>query len=127
MYTKYKYGAAKKGLVWDLSEEAAHALFSSPCDYCGGGPLGFYRGHSYQGIDRLRNSEGYKTGNVVPCCIECNAIKSNLLTADEARAAVRAIKLLRESMRGASESPAQECLPSPDPSKSGRVRKAPSR
>lgn len=31
----------------------------------------------YSGLDRIDSSLGYTYGNVVPCCGECNGMKSN--------------------------------------------------
>jgi len=36
-------------------------------------------------IDRVDNDKGYVDGNLVLCCLQCNFIKSNLLTFDEMR------------------------------------------
>lgn len=35
------------------------------------------------GIDRIDNAKGYERQNIVPCCFECNTIKSNKKTATE--------------------------------------------
>lgn len=50
--------------------------------------------HSYTGpsVDRVDSAFGYIRGNLVPCCPECNNVKSNLLTASEM---VYIIKFLR--------------------------------
>jgi hypothetical protein len=69
-----------------------------PCAYCGKEPSNLFRrkykaddgkhGYGpemeirYSGIDRVDATKGYIHGNVVPCCWECNKIKS-ALTLDE--------------------------------------------
>ena len=37
---------------------------------------------TYNGIDRVDNALGYTTGNVVPCCKQCNHAKSDMPYAD---------------------------------------------
>jgi hypothetical protein len=66
-----------------------------PCAYCGKKPSNIYRLSyvvggkrqrytapemeiHYSGIDRVDSTKGYIHGNVVPCCGECNAMKSAL-------------------------------------------------
>lgn len=80
----YKKNAAKRrGLSWELTLEAARKLFFDNCYYCGNPPsLPFvYTGTKKpvtlirNGIDRVDNSIGYRTGNVVTCCSQCNYAK----------------------------------------------------
>jgi Domain of unknown function (DUF5664) len=82
--------AKKKGLEWTISLEEFSSLRSKPCYYCGGElPL---RG---SGLDRLDNSWGYRSGNVVPCCTSCNRVRGDYLTPEEMRVAMQAVKHLR--------------------------------
>ena len=74
---------------WTLSEIEYLDLVSDQCFYCNGPlPIG-------GGIDRLDNSKGYITGNVVPCCFRCNNLKGAELTWQETLIAVRAIQEYR--------------------------------
>lgn len=61
-------------------EEWSGFTLSQPCFYCSKPPrlfLGGVRKHPIylSGLDRIDNSLGYLTTNVVPCCIECNQSK----------------------------------------------------
>lgn len=67
------------------------ALIARPCHYCGG-PLN----ETAVGLDRMDNSKGYVLGNVVPCCKECNEIKGDTLTYDEAVVAIRTLTEYRK-------------------------------
>ena len=82
----YKRAAALKGLPFELSRELFHTLITSECHYCGSEPNNCHRPHGkdiiYQGIDRLDNSKGYTTDNVVPCCIVCNKMKKAMNVTD---------------------------------------------
>jgi hypothetical protein len=80
----YRGNAERKGLTFSLSVEEAETLFQSPCFYCGDLPSrtrtrrnrkGSY---TYNGIDRLVNTEGYVPGNVVACCSCCNLTKGSM-------------------------------------------------
>lgn len=62
----YKNRANKRNIVWNISDEKAFELFTSPCYYCGEDGLG---------IDRVNSSRGYEDDNVVPCCSICNTMK----------------------------------------------------
>lgn len=53
-----------------ITFEEYQALREMPCFYCGG-PLP-ERGH---GVDRINSAAGYVTGNVRPCCTQCNLAK----------------------------------------------------
>ena len=54
--------------IWDLNDECALTLFSSPCHYCN-------KLIGSNGIDRVDSNKCYKDGNVVPCCSACNYMK----------------------------------------------------
>lgn len=82
VFRSIKLSAKRRGYAWELSREEALALMESNCDYCGVRPGNTCRGAEfngefhYSGIDRKDNSRGYVSGNVVPCCIDCNKAKS---------------------------------------------------
>ena len=83
---RYKFGAAQRGLTWALTEAECKALFLAECHYCGAEPANQmapssgskHGGFTYNGIDRIRNDEGYTLHNVVPCCFICNRAKNTL-------------------------------------------------
>lgn len=82
----YKRAARERCLSWELSIEEVRSLFSQNCSYCGHPPSnvagGGSKGHQYNGvfvysgIDRVDNSKGYLSSNVVPSCKMCNRAKS---------------------------------------------------
>lgn len=81
MLRKYKDGAERRGLVWELSDVKFDVLVTSPCAWCGAPPGNVQRSSTgdftYSGIDRLDNSIGSIWWNVVPCCWTCNNKKSD--------------------------------------------------
>lgn len=70
-YKKYMRGAEERGLSFSLTEQEFMSFWQKECHYCGTTPETI-------GIDRIRNEEGYSTGNVVACCKDCNFLKHNL-------------------------------------------------
>lgn len=81
-----KGNAKPRFLEWDLSDDEAISLMGKDCYYCGCHPSNISRSSSgnyfYSGIDRVDNTKGYVTGNVVPCCGQCNYSKSDLSVGD---------------------------------------------
>lgn len=74
----YKYKDKEKGLGNDLTEAFVTALMVLPCSYCAT--------TKYQrGLDRLDNSLGHLQDNVVPCCQECNRVRSDVFTPEQMR------------------------------------------
>jgi hypothetical protein len=77
----YKRNAKTRGHEWNLTREAAVALMTSPCVYCGSKPANTVTTDRmkmpYQGIDRFDNNVGYQTDNVVPCCWICQRMKTD--------------------------------------------------
>ena len=82
-----RYKAKHKRLDWDLDVASWYKLVKSDCYLCGSKPGNVFTVHHenrtingltfvYQGLDRIDNSKGYVIGNVAPCCIKCNSIKS---------------------------------------------------
>jgi len=80
----YKRKAKQRGLLFELSLDDCLELFQGKCFYCGTEPRSvakskvFYGEYKYNGIDRLKNTEGYKKNNVVSCCMLCNLKKGTL-------------------------------------------------
>lgn len=78
----YRRHAARRGLVWELSEAEFAALLLAVCHYCGAPPTNHYRGKAdanivYSGLDRADNDAGYTVTNTVSCCAACNLFKRN--------------------------------------------------
>lgn len=67
-------GQAKaKGIPWELQEEHAQKMMTSPCVYCA-----YVTEEHVNGIDRMDNNKGYTENNCVSCCKYCNFIKKAL-------------------------------------------------
>lgn len=81
LVARYRTDAAKRGLVFGLSEGEFLEVVSQPCFYCDAAPSriigGRYNGAiTCSGIDRVDNDVGYTLENCVPCCTKCNSIKN---------------------------------------------------
>lgn len=77
----YRRAAAERGFDWDLTDLQFDCLTLGNCFYCGIEP---YRARTtsskngsfiYNGIDRIDNTKGYISDNVVSCCKVCNRAK----------------------------------------------------
>lgn len=83
LYT-YKYNANKRNIEFDLTNDQFELLIFSDCKYCGMPPNNLSKNRYgngdviYNGVDRMNNSIGYKEGNCVSCCKNCNRAKSNM-------------------------------------------------
>lgn len=84
LFGRYSRDAARRKLEFSLSKEQFKKLTQDNCHYCDEPPTrkhgsrrsnGYY---VYNGIDRVDNSVGYITSNVVSCCFRCNKGKSTL-------------------------------------------------
>ena len=85
LFASYKSSAAQRGLSWELTKEECLSLYQSPCYYCGAlpncvtYPSTTDKKHGgafiFNGIDRVDNSLGYTSENVVTCCKDCNYAK----------------------------------------------------
>ena len=78
----YKLSAKNRGCEFSLSRDEFFSLTQQDCYYCGEIPLRTYRctkgtngSFKGNGVDRVDNSIGYISGNVVPCCEMCNRKK----------------------------------------------------
>jgi hypothetical protein len=84
----YKNNAAKRKLLFKLSDKEFENFISDNCYYCGSSPkLTKFTSSAhnrrdkeiaYNGIDRINNSIGYTSDNCVTCCTICNGAKSDL-------------------------------------------------
>lgn len=75
IYDRYKKGAAKREMVFDLSFSDFMELWQKPCTYCG-------QDIQTIGIDRQDSAIGYTVSNVVPCCTVCNLSKRAMSAED---------------------------------------------
>lgn len=83
LYNRYKRESEKRGINFNLQENVFGQLTSGNCYYCGKKPLqlsgkNYKIPYIYNGIDRINNDRGYEVDNIVPCCGNCNKMKSNL-------------------------------------------------
>lgn len=73
--------------TWDISPTEYNLLSKENCTYCGGSTgMGI-------GLDRIDNSCGYSTSNVLPCCGRCNLTRGNRYTVEETRRMISAIMI----------------------------------
>lgn len=91
-FNNYRYKCRKKNLFWDLSSEQFYTLTQKPCVYCGIAPSNGRLPFIYNGLDRKDNNLGYTPDNVAPCCARCNGIKGDILSYEDMKIAMRAIK-----------------------------------
>jgi len=76
-YAHNRRGAERRGLAWELNRDAYKVLVQQDCFYCGiPAQTDNPRMAPRVGIDRIDNDLGYVDGNVVPCCMDCNRMKS---------------------------------------------------
>jgi hypothetical protein len=66
-----KRSATTRGIVWQLTDNEAKTMMTSPCIYCKHIDLEV----RVNGIDRLDSSKSYTTENCRPCCKNCNYMK----------------------------------------------------
>lgn len=91
-YKRAKWIARRKNARFTLREREYIKMRSSPCAYCSG-PLCKYG----IGLDQIVAGRGYVKGNVVPCCGECNRLKSDKYTYDQALHLGAVVRLVREN------------------------------
>lgn len=78
LYSEYKYRAAHRNKVFDISKESFNRISQGECFYCGTPFDKNYDGKLLNGIDRWDNSKGYEDDNCVPSCWICNRAKGDL-------------------------------------------------
>lgn len=85
LYKSYKHNAKRRNYSFDISMEDFRLIIAQPCHYCGIAPYQTHRhdGTSksvavFNGLDRVNNTIGYTTDNVVPCCGICNRAKDTM-------------------------------------------------
>jgi hypothetical protein len=67
-FNRYRTGAEKRGIEFNLTIEEFTTYWNKPCHYCG-------EEIESVGIDRKDNDIGYLLDNCVPCCSQCNMMK----------------------------------------------------
>ena len=81
-YDSYKRNAKNRNYSFSLSKEEFYVLSQQKCFYCHKLPSNTSkkRNHifKYNGLDRIDNSKGYVSDNVVPCCFVCNDKKGKM-------------------------------------------------
>lgn len=103
VYSFYKNNCQKRGRGFQIDLDLFKETINKNCHYCNKRPSNTVRGrgpHShtsmrYSGIDRKDNSRGYTPDNCVPCCHECNEIKSDNLTYEEMLEVARVLRAIR--------------------------------
>ncbi len=116
---RFKYArkaAYARGFTFSISIVEYCAIIAQPCTYCGG-PLP----EVGSGLDRIDPLEGYITGNVLPCCEDCNRIKGPYLTV-EMMHSIRPI-ILAVKARYAQSPKIQRLMAQNRSKRSGRVLK----
>jgi hypothetical protein len=81
-YYQYKGSAKKRNLEWLVTKEEFVSLITQPCHYCKEPWSLDRRGLLHNGLDRINNSLGYISENIVPCCSTCNFAKHNMSLQD---------------------------------------------
>lgn len=85
LYAACRTSARTKGFDMTLTRPEIAELIFEPCHYCGkepelirkvGAGVWVRDGVAANGIDRKDSSLGYVQGNVLPCCSDCNYLKS---------------------------------------------------
>lgn len=81
---RFQQASNNKGGVF-LTKDEWLDLTQRACYYCDAPPSNLFRAvetwaedFTYQGIDRVDSSDGYRLENCRPCCWICNRMKSNM-------------------------------------------------
>jgi hypothetical protein len=67
-WKKYRSGAKRRNLKFEITKAEFSLFEGEPCFYCGGEVLPI-------SLDRVDNDKGYEVDNVVSCCHICNSFK----------------------------------------------------
>ncbi len=82
IYADYKTKAAQRFYEFNLTKDVFNKLIKSNCHYCNIEPFNVYKykkyTFKYNGIDRIKNDEGYNENNVVTACKICNQAKHQM-------------------------------------------------
>jgi hypothetical protein len=84
LFKVYKRQAKNRSYCFDIDLDFFLQITKEECHYCGTEPCqstnypNVNGQYVYNGIDRIRNEEGYIKENCVPCCGICNQMKMAL-------------------------------------------------
>lgn len=93
-FRRLKYRAKAYEQEFNISiEQYKEIVQKNECFYCKG-----ELARSGYALDRIDNDRGYTTDNVVACCFECNALKSDKLNHVEMIAVALTLKKLRAGL-----------------------------
>lgn len=95
VYTSYLSNCRRKNIFWELTREELWELCQKNCHYCDKSPSNHRRGVTYSGLDRIDHTKGYSLKNVIPCCKECNGLRSDKLTVEEMEVVAKSLKVFR--------------------------------
>ena len=93
-FVKAKRRANNRKIEWSISLEEYASFAFQECFYCQN-KLGDKVAVS-TGLDRIDNSKGYISGNIVSCCNMCNTIKNDFLSSEEMKQVAQLIISLRK-------------------------------
>jgi hypothetical protein len=94
-YKKLFQSARTRKLVLKISFDDYSKLVSLPCFYC---ERILPRAFGYC-LDRINNSKGYLLNNVIPCCGDCNSVRSDKLSFEETVVFMKAVVKYRQQRR----------------------------
>lgn len=92
LLTRINHSAKDRTTVSLTIEQAAFLGQINICHYCGNKIT--WTGSNIN-LDRKNSEKGYDWNNVVVCCFDCNKVKSNVLSYEEMRIAMQAVRLYR--------------------------------
>jgi hypothetical protein len=87
LWRQYLCAAEWAGRKLEITPDEFADLIKKDCHYCGLPPSNPTKwktsgGFLYNGIDRVDNSQGYVSGNLVAACKHCNSMKSRMTTGE---------------------------------------------
>jgi hypothetical protein len=74
LYSTYKYRAERKKIEFEITIEEFLTIIAKPCHYC----IRPITEQNTNGVDRIDNTNGYTMNNILPCCSECNIMRTLL-------------------------------------------------
>lgn len=111
IYNELKNHKNKKFEVNLSFDEFLDCISTKKCHYCNEDLIfnqhskssnGQYLSRAYQ-IDRKNNFHGYYRENIVPCCWECNRLKSDIYTYEEFMIISNSIKIIKKNRKSVQE------------------------